>query len=260
MFKNLILFAGLFLSPTFILANDNVQEGLRIMTEVDQRDSGWVDYTVELTMVLSNARGETTIREMQMKSKETEDDGDKTLMVFNTPPDVRGTGLLTYTHLIDEDDQWLYLPALKRIKRIASKNKSGPFMGSEFAYEDLSSQEVSKYTYKYLEDETLAGSEYFIVERYPLDENSGYTRQVAWVDKEHFRFHKIHFFDRKNKHLKTLKFFEYSLYDNRFWRAASMTMQNHINKKRTQLIWNNFQFNRGMRDQDFNKNALKRVR
>ena len=94
-----------FFFPALLFANDEFQEGLRIMTEVDRRDNGWVDYTVELTMILSNARGETTEREIQMKSKETEEDGDRTLMVFDTPPDVRGTGLLTYTHLIGEDDQ-----------------------------------------------------------------------------------------------------------------------------------------------------------
>ena len=260
MSKSLMVFLFLFFLPPAILADEYVEQGLQIMTEVDLRDTGWVDYTVDLTMILSNARGETSERQIEVKSKETEGDGDRTLLVFDTPPDVRGTGLLTHTHLNGEDDQWLYLPALKRIKRIASKNKSGPFVGSEFAYEDLTSQEVSKYSYKYLNDETIAGNEHFIVERFPVDKNSGYTRQVAWIDKEHYRFQRIEFFDRKNKHQKTLSFYDYSLYNNRFWRAASMIMENHVSKKNTQLIWNNFQFDRGVRDQDFNKNALKRVR
>ena len=260
MSKYFVAFVVLFsLSPS-LSADEDAEQGLRIMTEVDLRDTGWVDYTVDLTMILSNSRGETSERQIRMKSKETEGDGDRTLLVFDTPPDVRGTGLLTYTHFSGEDDQWLYLPALKRVKRIASKNKSGPFVGSEFAYEDLTSQEVSKYSYKYLNDETIDGNEHFVVERYPLDKNSGYTRQIAWIDKEHYRFKRIEFFDRKNKHLKTLSFYEYGLYENRFWRAGSMIMENHVSKKSTQLSWNNFQFGRGVRDQDFNKNALKRVR
>ena len=258
--KNLIGFVVLLLVPPSIVADADVEQGLRIMTEVDVRDTGWIDYTVDLTMILSNARGETSERQIRVKSKETEGDGDRTLLIFDTPPDVRGTGLLTHTHFSGEDDQWLYLPALKRIKRIASKNKSGPFVGSEFAYEDLTSQEVSKYSYKHLNDETIDGKEHFVVERYPLDKNSGYTRQIAWIDKEHYRFKRIEFFDRKNKHLKTLSFYQYGLYENRFWRAASMIMENHVSKKSTQLAWNNFQFGRGVRDQDFNKNALKRVR
>ena len=162
MLNKVIAFVVFFFFPTLLLANDEVQEGLRVMTEVDRRDNGWVDYTVDLTMILSNARGETSERQIRMKSKETEGDGDRTLLVFDTPPDVRGTGLLTHTQLSGEDDQWLYLPALKRIKRIASKNKSGPFVGSEFAYEDLTSQEVSKYSYKYLNDETIDGNEHFV--------------------------------------------------------------------------------------------------
>jgi len=88
------------------------------------------------------------------------------------------------THALTPDDQWLYLPALKRLKRISSRKKSGPFMGSEFAYEDMSSQEVEKYRYKWLRDETVEGRDAYVVERRPTYEYSGYTRQIVWIDKE----------------------------------------------------------------------------
>ena len=71
-------------------------------------------------------------RELEIRTLEVKDDGDKSLTVFHTPRDVRGTALLTFSHGVDPDDQWLYLPALRRVKRIASNNQSGPFMGSEF--------------------------------------------------------------------------------------------------------------------------------
>ncbi len=98
------------------------------------------------------------------------------------------------------------LPALKRVKRISSRNKSGPFMGSEFAFEDLGSQEVAKYTYKWLHDEEYNSLDCFVLERRPAYEHSGYTRQEVWVDKAEYRIQKVKYYDRKNSLLKTQTF------------------------------------------------------
>ena len=133
-------------------------------------------------MILRNRRGDESTREMRTQVLEVEGDGDRTVIVFNQPRDVKGTAFLSHMHKEGSDDQWLYLPALKRVKRIASNNKAGPFMGSEFAYEDISSQEVEKYTYLYLRDEVLDGQATFVVERDPVDSRSGYSRQVVWYD------------------------------------------------------------------------------
>ena len=105
-----------------------------------------------MTLELINAHGDVTKRKMVMEVLEGTDDGDKSRSVFEWPADVKGTKLLTWTHKKGDDDRWLYLPAVKRVKRISSSNKSGSFMGSEFAYEDFSSQEVEKYTYKLLDE------------------------------------------------------------------------------------------------------------
>ena len=133
-------------------------------------------------------------------------------------------------------------------------------MGSEFAYEDLSSQEVEKYTYKYLRDEEYEGMDCFVVERYPEDKNSGYTRQVVWLDKPEYRPQKIEFYDRKNAKLKTLTYSGYQQYLDKYWRADGMFMENHQTGKSTRLIWNNYEFQTGLSDRDFNKNSLKRAR
>ncbi len=130
------------------------REAWRSHKEVDARDQGFGDTSSVLTMTLRNRHGEEVTRQMRSRALEVADDGDKSMIIFEDPADVKGTALLTFSHKTADDDQWLYLPALKRVKRISSSNKSGPFMGSEFAYEDLSSQEVEKYTYKYLRDET----------------------------------------------------------------------------------------------------------
>jgi outer membrane lipoprotein-sorting protein len=154
----------------------------------------------------------------------------------------------------------LYLPALKRVKRIASDNKSGPFMGSEFAYEDITSQEVDKYTYKFLRDDQLDGMDVFVFERYPKDENSGYTRQIVWLDKEHYKERKIEFYDRKNSLMKTLLLSDYQLHKDQFWRAHEMNMENHQTGKSTRLLQSNYTFGAGLTDRDFDQNSLKRAR
>lgn len=239
----------------------NAQErGLEIAREAKQRDLGWIDNTADMQMVLRNTQGQESIREIKIKTLEQVSDGDKSLTVFTKPRDVKGTVFLSYSHPVDADDQWLYLPALKRVKRISSKNKSGPFMGSEFAFEDLSSFEVEKYTYRYLGDESINGLDSFMVEQYPVDENSGYTRRVVWVDKAEYRAQKIDFYDRKDTLLKTLSYEDYKEYLDVYWRADRMNMVNHQNGKTTVLDWTNYSFKTGLQENDFTKNSLKRAR
>jgi outer membrane lipoprotein-sorting protein len=150
---------------------------------------------------------------------------------------------------------------LKRVKRISSRNKSGSFMGSEFAYEDIASQEVEKYTYKWVRDEVYDGQECFVVDRYPVDrKNSGYTRLETWIDKQEYRPLKVEYYDRKNLHLKTLTIGDYKKYLNRYWRAGTMKMVNHQNGKSTDLVWSNYTFRTGLTENDFSKNSLKRAR
>ena len=143
------------------------EKGMAIAVEADKRDTGFGDQTANMVMELRNAQGDVSKRDIRIKTLEVIGDGDKSLSIFDKPADVKGTAFLTYSHAIKPDEQWLYLPALKRVKRINSKNKSGPFMGSEFAYEDLASQEIEKYTYKYIRDEQIDGVDYFVIERYP---------------------------------------------------------------------------------------------
>lgn len=257
-FKSISMTACLCISAG-LMAQTPAEKGLEIAIEADKRNTGWQDATAEMTMILRNNRGEESIRALRVKSLEVENDGDKGLTIFDEPKDVSGTALLTYSHKTEADDQWLYLPALKRVKRIASKNKSGPFMGSEFAFEDLSSQEIEKYTYGYLKDEPCGSLTCFVVKRFPTDENSGYTSQVAWIDQDEYRIHKIEFYDRKKALLKTLVSEGYTQYLEKFWRPEKMSMQNHQTGKSTDLIWKNYQFKTGLTENDFSQNSLKRA-
>lgn len=248
------------LIPLAVNAQTPEEKGLDIAIEADKRDIGFGDSIAELTMELSNKNGDSSIRVLRTKTLETQSDGDKSINIFDKPADVKGTAMLTFTHAVSADDQWLYLPALKRVKRISSANKSGPFMGSEFAYEDLSSQEVEKYRYRWLRDEIYNDVDCFVIERIPAYENSGYTRQVVWIDKAEYRVLKVEFYDRKDTLLKTLIARNYEKYLQQYWRAMELVMVNHQTGKTTRLAYSNYQFRTGLSVADFDRNALKRAR
>lgn len=233
--------------------------GRAIAVEADRRVRGYSDYIAHLTMVLRSRDGSERRREMRIRGLELKGHGEKTLVVFEEPRDLAGTALLTFSRPEERDEQWLYLPALKRVKRLASSDQSGSFMGSEFAYEDVGSQEVANFTYRYLRDDTIAGAEAFVVERRPVDRSSGYLRQVVWVDKAEYRPLRIDYYDRRDALLKTLEFDDYRQHAGAYWRAGRMIMANHQTGRTTLLVWTDFEFGAGLRERDFDPAALAHV-
>lgn len=132
-------------------------------------------------------------------------------------------------------------------------------MGSEFAYEDLSSQEVEKYSYSFLKEDEVHGSTSLVVERIPFDQKSGYSRHLVWYNKSNYRIEKVEFYDRRNQLLKTLTQTDYSLYLDNYWRAKEYVMVNHQTGKQTRLIFDNYAFQTGLTDADFSQNGLMRA-
>ncbi len=259
--KRLIVLLVLILwLPIAAKAETPEEKGLAIAEEMNRRDDGYNDFTAKLKMTLRNRQGEESIRIIRNRTLEVPGDGDKSLIIFDTPKVVKGTAFLSFTHQIKNDDQWLFLPALKRVKRISSSNKSGSFMGSEFAYEDISSQEVAKYTYRWLRDEDYESKTTFVVELDPVDPNSGYTRQIVWYDQAEYIPVKVDYYDRKNVLLKTLTFSEYQQYLGKHWRPDRMEMINHQTGKSSDLLWTDYKFKTGLSSKDFTKNSLKRAR
>ena len=260
MTRLLLLILPITLLPLELAAATAEEKGLAIAVESKQRNSGWIDQQADMEMILRNRQGEESKRSISTKTLEIDNDGDKSLTIFDSPKDIKGTAFLSFTHALVPNDQWLFLPALKRVKRIASANKSGPFVGSEFAYEDLSSLEVEKYDYKWLRDEDIQGLATFVVEQYPKYKHSGYTRVVTWYHQETYQPLQAEFYDRKDALLKTLVFDDYEQYLDRYWRAGRMHMVNHQTGKSTELLWRNYQFKTGLSVRDFDRNALKRAR
>ena len=252
--KNLVLTMALLIAISNVSkAQEN--KGLEIAKAAEKADLGFKSSTADINMTLKNQKGQISERTLTVKTIELTEDGDKSLIVFNSPKDVNGTATLTYTHKTVADDQWLYLPSIKRVKRISSNNKSGPFVGSEFAYEDLSSQEIEKYSYTFIAERNGI----LVVEQQPVDPKSGYTRRIVTYNKaKAYRIEKIEFYDRKNALLKTLSYSDYKLYKNKFWRASTLNMVNHQSKKETQLKFLDYNFDVELTDDDFTQNALKR--
>ncbi len=235
--------------------------GFEIAARSDRSDRGFGNSEVELEMVLRNAAGKESRRTLMIMTLEIVDEsvGDKSLVVFDNPNDIKGTALLSHAHILDPDDQWLFLPALKRVKRISSANKSGPFVGSEFAFEDFTALELNKYDYKFLREEQVDGITMDVVERTPRYENSGYTRQVSWLDQEVYQVRRVEFYDRRGDLLKTLTLNDYRDYDG-VWRSQRMEMVNHQTGKSTDFIYGEYQFDVGLDEGDFVKGRLARLR
>lgn len=242
-------------------ADQEEEKGLQIARAARKQDEGFGNFAAGMSMVLRNKKGQESLREVRVKVLEAENDGNMSLFVFDQPRDARGTALLIHGHKDRPDDQWLYLPALKRVKRISSSNRSGSFMGSEFTYEDMTVQEVEKFTYRYLRDEPCGdGLDCVVTERVPVEKGSVYRRQVVWRDKAELRVWKVEYFDRKDAHLKTLTLGEYQQYLESYWRAGKMVMVNHLTGKSTDLVWTDYQFRTDIDERDFTRTGLRRVR
>ena len=259
----MVLLAGF----TFMLAdsadaNTAEERGFEIAARSDRTDLGFGESEVELRMILRNAAGQESTRSLKIATLEKPDEsvGDKSLVLFDTPRDIEGTALLSHAKILDPDDQWLYLPALKRVKRIASSNKSGPFVGSEFAFEDFTAIELNKFDYKYVGTEVCGEQQCDVVERLPRYENSGYTKQIAWVDQTDFQIRKVEFYDRRGDLLKVLELKDYRRYTNGVWRAHLLSMSNVQTKKQTDLIYDDYRFDVGLSESDFVKGRLSRLR
>jgi len=237
------------------------QQGRKIFEEKDRLDSGYQDLQVDLEMILRDRRGGESRRALAISQLEMPDAGDRLLVVFDTPKQIRGTALLSYSYAVEPDDQWLYLPAAKRVKRIASQNKSGPFLSSEFAFEDMMLQELDKFEYGLLGREPCGAAFCYRIERRPNDKFSGYSRQEVLLETGSLRVERIEYFDRVERPLKVLQVVDYHQYEGKFWKPGRMLMENLQTGKTTELVWHDYRFATGLTaERDFTTNSLARAR
>lgn len=238
------------------------QKGLDIAKKMETANNGFLGEESLMEMILIDAYGAQTKRVMKGLVQEVKGDGDKSISIFQNPKDVKGTKMLTHSHKGDDDDQWLYLPTVRRVKRISSSNKSSSFMGSEFSYEDLGSQEIEKYNYKWIKDVKIGkkGAKGWIVERIPKS-NSGYTKMIMTVAQKYMNPIKVEYYDRKKELLKVAKFSNFKKYKvgkKTMWRSNKIDMNNVQTKKRSIFEWKNRKIGVNHKTKTFLKSSLKK--
>lgn len=239
-----------FAIPAVAAQGGDKERGLEIARKADKLGQGYESYMAEGKMILRDRAGTSNVREFVARSLEMKGDGDRTEIEFNTPLDVRGMALLTHSHTTRDDDQWLFLPALNRVKRITSSSRSGSFAGSEFSYEDLVGHLIEKNDYEYLRDEPCPGNPGRVCHvnvQIPKATDSGYSRLVGWVDTEDFRTYKVDYFDRRGALIKTMISSDFRKYKDRYWRSHNVVMSNHQTGKSTIMEWARYDFDMSIR-------------
>ncbi len=208
--------------------------GFTLEEKQDKMQSGYIGETREMTLTLVSPHGEESVRKLRFEGFEGSNRRDKTLVRFSYPADMKGATLLTHEHGDSDDDQWLYLPAVKRIKRIATTNQSGSFMGSEFSYEDMVVRQLDKYEFRYIGDETIDGKDCNVIERVPKNKNSGYSRVVRWRMKDNLQELRSDYYDRKGELLKRRDMQGHHLVDG-FWRVKRIVVTNMQTNRKSYL-------------------------
>lgn len=251
-----VILATLIALPLLSFAGDKIS-GQQIVENVYSRPAG-KDQTAELTMSLINSRGDERVRTIRQFTK---DFGamEKKIMFFKTPADVRNTSFMNWSYDDEnkDDDQWIYLPALKKIKRISSDSKSDYFMGSDFTYDDLGDRHPSQDTHKLIGEEMINGENCYVVESIPKDEDYMYSKTVTWIIKDKWIGLKKDFYDEDEDLLKTLtvrKFEQISGY----WTILSTEMHNIQKDHRTRIQLSNVTLDKGITDTQFTERMMRR--
>jgi len=259
-----LLLAVLLVCSVVARAETPEEKGLAIIKDAEKRGENFGDLRAEAEMVIRNGRGGEAKRALKIALLDLPGSASKSLTVVDAPKDVKGTALLTHTAADASDQQWLYLPAAARTKRIASSGRSGPFMGSEFSFDDFSAQTVERYRFKWLRTEAcpapLAAEKCDVIERIPKESGSGYARQEVWMDQSQRRLQKADYFDAQNQRIKTLVAEGYKQYEGKFWRATTLTMTNARSGASTVLSWSNIRFKSGLTEADFDTSRLASAR
>ncbi|HEX9803693.1 MAG TPA: outer membrane lipoprotein-sorting protein [Gammaproteobacteria bacterium] len=235
-----------------------------IMQAVDDRDDG--DNRVsDMKMVLIDKNGDTRVRTIRSFEKDKGEDKQR-IMFFLSPADVKDTAFLTYDYDAYEkdDDQWLFLPALRKTKRIASSDKSGSFMGSDFNYSDMTRKNLDAYDFKILKEDEVRGARVWLIEALPKSreeiEESGYTKSIAFVRQDNFVVVRaVHWVNEGNK-LKYLDVGRLEQIDG-VWTVLEMSMttkKGNTTLHKTELSFDNVQYNQELSEQMFTIRRLEK--
>jgi len=248
----LLLIAG-----TFATAQDKKLTGREIIDKAYNLPTG-DDQTSDLTMTLINKSGSERVRKIKQFTKDL-GDVEKSIMFFISPADVKNTSFMNWSYDDPDksDDQWIYLPALKKVKRISSDSKSDYFMGSDFTYDDLGDRKLDDDTHTLLREETIDGVDYYVVESIPKDEDYMYSKTVTWIRKDNFIGLKKEFYDEDGELLKILKIKKFENISG-FLVITHSEMENVQKDHRTTMELNNIRINTGIPASKFTERMMMR--
>jgi len=217
------------------------------------------------TMTIIDGKGRERVREIAMVTK-LYDNGDteKRLLRFLAPPDVKGTGLLVFDYEEKDDDMWLFMPALRKTRRIVSSERAKSFMGSEFSYADMSPPILDEFTYRILSEKEMEGTLCWEIEMVPIDEDvadeNGFSKRIAYIGKKDYVIRGAVYYDLDGELHKELSVKEIRELDpvNHRYRPMHMVMVNKQNDRKSILKINEIQFNPNVKDDYFTTRYLER--
>ncbi len=242
-------------------ANSEELTGRQVMELEEERNKASDEFNT-MSMKLVHKRGNERNRKVAYFMKTDENDNDKILMRFITPPDVKGVAVLTIEHNDRDDDQWFYLPAIRKVRRISSSGQSENFFGTDFTYEDIRSEKYDEHRYTVKGTETVDDHECFLIEAVPATEKqkkeSGYSRREIWIRKDIFFTVQAKYYDRKGEFFKLEFRKDIVEVAPNIYRPNLMEMKNLKTGHTTQLTFDERQINKGLDDGIFDVNKLTR--
>ena len=215
------------------------------------------DQTSVLTMTLTNKSGQTRVRKIQQYTKDL-GETEKSIMFFLSPADVKNTSFMNWSYDSDKaDDQWIYLPALKKVKRISSDSKSDYFMGSDFTYDDLGDRKLDADVHKFLKEETIDAQDCYVVESVSKDKDYIYSKTKTWIRKDNFVGMKKEFYDEDGELLKILTLKKVEKIAG-FWVRAHSEMKNVQKNHTTSMVLSDIKVNSGVPTSKFSERMMMR--
>jgi hypothetical protein len=236
--------------------------GRAIMEKLDQIKKPMdIQTRIKMTSISMKGEKESSRSRVLSSLEKRYEDGQynmKSLLRFLEPKEVKGTGFLTWDKIgFDMDDQWLYIPALKKVKRIRAADKNRSFMGTDFSYEDLSGRDLDADEYELVGEGIIHGTECYQIKAKPREEGTQYSARIVWVDKEYYLMKRVEFFNKKQNRFKILDIPTH-VKNGDYWTATKMVMENLNKAHRTELEILEVDYDQGLKDNVFTESFLKR--
>ena len=248
------------LTTFFLLMNGQIclsqPTGLWVAQNIDKRERG-DDTSLKMDMSIFDRKGGERRRKLTIIRKDFEGT-DKLLLKFTYPMDIKGTSFLVWEHKGKDNERFLYLPALGRIRRIATREKNENFAGTDFSYEDISGRKLEDYTYELIKEEIICEEKNcYLLASYPKEKNSKYPKILSWVSKDNFMIIKGEYYDKKGRVEKTYTVLKLEKIDG-IWTVLEHSMENHKSEHKTSIMVKDVKHNKGIPDKRFGRRALKR--